>query len=195
MLTKLQKQKQTHFFHILDYDCNGVIQRDDFVAIGENIAVIRGFGVQSKEFEIVMSTSLGVWDKLTQYVHSANCSLDMWLTFIDSLVINSSEDWYDQYVTGMVQTLFDLFDTDNDYYISLDEYIDLFIGMRIEVRFAPISFKNLDQNKDGLISRDELVSAVEEFLKSDDPKATGNWLFGYWKTEMGFNENSLTIKN
>lgn len=181
MLTELQKQKQTHFFHILDFDCNGLVQKGDFEAIGENLAVIRGFEPGSEEYSIVMNSSLSVWEKLTHYVHGTDCTLDMWLTFIDSLVINSDQEWYNQYVNGMVQTLFDLFDTDQDGYISLDEYLDLFIGLRIEVRFAPKSFKSLDLNQDGRISRTELMRSVEEFLKSDDSNATGNWLFGYWE--------------
>ena len=181
MLTPLQKQKQTHFFRILDFDCNGLIQRDDFEAIGENLAIIRGFDAEDEEFKIIMNSSVSVWDSLTHYIHGTDCSLDMWLTFIDTLVINSDDDWYDQYVTGVVETLFDLFDTDKDQYISLDEYLDLFIGLRIEVRFAPKSFRNLDINKDEQISRSEMAKAVREFLKSDDPDATGNWLFGSWE--------------
>ena len=180
MLTELQTAKLTHFFHILDYDCNGLIQKDDFEAVGENLAVMRGFDPGTEEYDTIMQSSLGIWDKLTQYVHGTDGSLSMWLSFIDSLVINSDDEWYNQYVNQVVESLFDLFDEDKDGFISLDEYIDLFVGLRIEVRFAPKSFKNLDMNNDGQISRDEMVKAVKEILKSDDPEAAGNWIFGSW---------------
>ena len=112
MLTPFQKRKQIHFFQILDFDRNGLIQRKDFEDIAENLSV---------------------------------------------------------------------FDTDHNGYISLNEYLDLFIGLRIEVRFAPMSFAKLDLNQDGQISKNELVKSVEEFLKSNDPSASGNWLFGHWE--------------
>jgi len=181
MLTPLQKRKQIHFFEILDFDCNGLIQRKDFEDIAENLSTIRNLDQNSKEHHFIRNLSLSIWDNLKDHVNATDGNLDMWLTFMDSFVINSNNEWYEQYVNVMVQTLFDVFDTDQNGYISLDEYLDLFVGLRIEVRFAPKSFVKLDLNNDGKISKSELVKSVEEFLKSDDPLAGGNWLFGHWE--------------
>ncbi|MEQ6122426.1 EF-hand domain-containing protein [Reichenbachiella sp. MALMAid0571] len=181
MLTPLQKRKQIHFFQILDFDRNGLIQRKDFEDIAENLSVIRSLDRNSKDHKFIRNLSLSIWNNMKKHVNATDGNLDMWLTFMDSFVINSNNEWYDQYVKGMTQTVFDVFDTDRNGYISLDEYLDLFIGLRIEVRFAPVSFEKLDLNSDGKISKSELVKSVEEFLKSDDPAAGGNWLFGHWE--------------
>ncbi|MBV6648080.1 MAG: EF-hand domain-containing protein, partial [Cyclobacteriaceae bacterium] len=103
---------------------------------------------------------------------------DHWVHFAEEVIVNGDEDVFNQYVDEFVGEIFDNFDTDNDGYIDLDEYIDLLVGYRIEVRFAAKSFRKLDRNKDNLISRGELISAVKEFFRSDVEDAPGNWLFG-----------------
>ncbi len=181
MLTPLQKRKQIHFFQILDFDRNGLIQKKDFEDIAENLSIIRGLEKDSQEDKIIRETSISIWNLMKKHVNANDGNLDMWLTFMDSFVINANNEWYDQYVNGLTQTVFDVFDMDQNGYISLDEYLDLFIGLRIEVRFAPKSFTKLDRNNDGKISKSELLVSVEEFLKSDNPADGGNWLFGHWE--------------
>lgn len=180
MLTPLQIKKQTHYFNILDFDKNGYIQRDDFEAIGENLCIIRDFDYDSHEYNTMMNLVTGIWDKVQPYLEGDECSLNTWLEIMDQVLVNSDANWFEQYVGAFVTTLFDLFDINRDGYISQTEYVDLFIGLRIEVRFAPKAFRNLDLNRDGKISRDELMQSVEEFIKSNDPAEAGNWLFGAW---------------
>ena len=88
---------------------------------------------------------------------------------------------YKHYLNNFVGTIFKLFDINDDGYISQTEYIDLFIGMRIEVRFAPKAFRNLDTNQDGRLSKEEMIRSVDQFMRSDNPNAAGNWLFGGWE--------------
>ncbi len=58
------------------------------------------------------------------------------------------------------------------------------MAYRIEIRYSARAFTKLDLNQDDLISRDELLSGIKEFFRSDDREAAGNWLFGLWETYL-----------
>ena len=180
MLTLLQKQKQTHFFNVIDFDNNGVIEEDDFEAIGDNLCIVRDFDIDTPEYNTIMSMTSTIWSNLTPYIDGNEGTLDHWLAFMDELLDPTNSDRYERYITDFVSTLFKLFDINDDGFISQTEYIDLFIGLRIEVRFAPKAFRNLDENNDGRLSHDEILHSVNEFFKSDNPGSAGNWLFGGW---------------
>ncbi|UXP33462.1 EF-hand domain-containing protein [Reichenbachiella agarivorans] len=183
MLSPLQIKKQTHFYKILDFDRSGTIERDDFEAIGENLCIVRDFDMDTPEYETVMGMTSGIWNKLVPFVEGDQGTLEQWLQFMTVLLDPKNEESYNKYVLNFTSTLFKLFDLNDDGYISQNEYIDLFIGMRIEVRFAPKAFKNLDDNHDGKLSQDEVLYSVNEFMKSSNPSARGNWLFGGWESD------------
>ncbi len=186
MLTELQKAKQRHYFDVLDFDRNGAIEEDDFVAIGENLCLLRDVEPGDDIYKSIMDDCRKWWIYLQEYVytnHQEGANFEEWCKFVDEKIVNADEDWYRKHVAILVKNLLDLFDTNNDGVFSVNEYIDLFISYRIEVRFAPKAFKKLDANGDGTLSKVELFHAVDEFFRSDDPEASGNWLFGYWEKD------------
>lgn len=182
MLTPLQIKKQTHFYNILDFDNNGTIEEDDFEAIGENLCIIRDFDMDTPEYETVMSMTKGIWKNLIPFIKDDKGTLQQWLQFMTVLLDPKNAESYKKYLTTFVSMLFRLFDINDDKEISQTEYIDLFIGMRIEVRFAPKAFRALDTNGDGKLSHRELIQSVDEFMRSDNPNTPGNWLFGGWES-------------
>lgn len=184
MLTQLQTQKLTHYFDVLDFLKNGIIQFEDFKAIGENLCVLWGFREGTEPYKNCMDRCESSWNEFRKFCgkDAKGAYLEEWLAFADVMLVNGSEEIYDRYVTKMVDEIFNYFDTNHDNYISLDEYVDLFMAYRIEIRFSARSFTKLDLNHDDLLSREEIQSAVREYFRSDDPNAPGNWLFGFWNT-------------
>ncbi|MEQ9424287.1 MAG: EF-hand domain-containing protein [Cyclobacteriaceae bacterium] len=184
MLSPVQEKKQRLYFKLLDFDRNGFIEKNDFQSIAENLCIIQGIELDTIAFREIEEAGEKLWMDIREYVDTNRddkCSFEEWMAFADEQIVNSDEAWYDNYINSVVNGLFDLFDANNDGLISDMEYLDLFISFRIEVRFAARCFRKLDLNNDGYISRDELVTAVREFLRSDDPEAPGNWLFGNWE--------------
>lgn len=184
MLTELQEKKQRHYFKLLDYDHNGFIEKTDFQAIAENLCVIQGIDTDTIAFRQIEEASEKLWMDIKEYIdinRDDKCSIQEWLLFADEQIVNCDEGWYDNYINSVVTGLFSLFDANHDGLISDMEYLDIFISFRIEVRYAAKCFKRLDLNNDGYISKEELAKAVKEFLRSDDPDADGNWLFGNWE--------------
>ncbi len=187
MLTDLQRQKQSYIFNLLDFDSNGFIERDDFVGIAENLCIVRGEELDSDEAQEVLEQCHQLWDSLEFYIDANRddkCTLDEWLLFVDlQLVNNDSDDGYHKYIDSVVGRLFDLYDTNGDGHISIDEFIDIFLSFRLEAGLVAKSFKMLDINGDGIITKEELVKAVNEFLLSNNIDAPGNWIFGNWSVE------------
>ena len=97
------------------------------------------------------------------------------------MIVNGNEELYIQHVSKVAMEIIDLFDADKDGFLSLSEYLNMFMAYRIEIRHSAKAFENLDKNKDDLISRDELLIAIREFFRSDDEQSPGNWLFGFWE--------------
>jgi len=181
MLTELQLNKLEKFFYILDYDRNGAIERDDFVAIAENLCILWNIKEDDPEYDLTIRKFTEWWKQFNLFINndsSDRASWDDWLNFAEERIVNGDEKIVNTYVDNYVGGIFDKFDSNKDGYINLDEFIDLFVAYRIEVRFAAKSFRKLDKNGDGRISRGELISAVKEFFRSSDPDAPGNWLFG-----------------
>ena len=181
MLTALQLNKLEKFFYILDYDRNGAIEQEDFIAIAENLCILWNIKEDNPEHELIVKKFTEGWEQFHFFINNENsgkANWDHWLHFAEERIINGDEEVFNAYVDNYVGSIFDNFDSNKDGYINLDEFIDLFVAYRIEVRFAAKSFRKLDRNKDDLISRGELITAVKEFFRSDDPDAPGNWLFG-----------------
>lgn len=183
MLSPFQKEKLTHYFRILDYDNNGTIEREDFTGIGENLCIIWGIKEGTEDYTRYMSLFESSWTDFRKAVNkeaSEHATLEEWLDFADQHLVNGSDAFFDKYVKQTTREIFKCFDVNDDSYIALDEYIDLFMAYHIPVRYSAKSYTKLDLNQDDLLSLSELLSAVDEFFRSDDKDAPGNWLFGFW---------------
>ncbi|MEO9869116.1 EF-hand domain-containing protein [Ekhidna sp.] len=180
MLTELQTNKLERFFYILDFDRNGIIEKEDFIGIAENLCILWGIKEENEKYKKIVSGFEDSWNRFNFFVNNndGRANWDHWIHFAEEMIINGDENLFNEYVENYVGELFDNFDMDKDGYINLDEFIDLFVAYRIEVRFAAKAFRKLDLNHDDLISRGELIKAVKEFFRSEDPDAPGNWLFG-----------------
>ncbi len=183
MLNELQEEKLTHYFRLLDYDHNGTVEKEDFVAIAENLCVLWGIKEGSPDYKKYTGMFEDSWKEFrNSVVHQdpTHSTLAEWLEFADRYVVNGSDEFFDRYMQRITREIFDCFDANGDGFISLDEYIDLFMSYNIQVRYSAKSYIHLDLNSDDLLSREEMLLAVDQFFRSPDNDAPGNWLFGFW---------------
>lgn len=183
MLTELQRQKITHYFHaVLDQDRNGVLQDNDFMEIGESLCILWRYKPGSPEYQKVIDQCLSSWHLFERHFKTTGgeANLENFLKFFDKMLSPGGEEMYRQYVINVVGDVFDSFDVNADGVISINEYVDLFMCYHIKIKYSAKAFLKLDRNGDDQVTKEELLQAVDEFFKSDDPKAPGNWLFGFW---------------
>ena len=74
--------------------------------------------------------------------------------------------------------LFDVFDDNNDGYISKEEYAEVYQIYGIDDAEIEEAFASIDVFVDDRLSKYELINAIEVFLTSNDPKDRGNLIFG-----------------
>ena len=187
MLTDVQAKKLTHYFNVLDYNNNGLIQESDFVAIAENLCILWGLKEGSDTYQMWINRFKNQWAEFKEYILTSDdeaADLERWLRFADEKLVNGDEAYYGLFVQKLTEDIFDLFDQDKNGFIEQKEFIDFFMAFRIEVRHSAKSFRLLDTNRDDRISKQELTIGIRSFFRSSHSDDPGNWLFGMWDKEM-----------
>ncbi|MFY0601832.1 MAG: hypothetical protein JXR03_19310 [Cyclobacteriaceae bacterium] len=183
MLSEFQTQKWNHFFNILDSNKNDKVTELDFIGIAENLCVLWGYRSGTEEFDEIVEKGKKIWKDFSSAIprdEVVEVYRDEMISLAEKLIEENNVVYFDSLVEGFVGEVFDLFDSNQDGYISLDEYVDLFMAYHIEIRYSGKAFTKLDLNGDDLISKEELWIAVKQYFISDDKEERGNWLFGFW---------------
>ena len=174
MLTDLQRRKLLKLFSMYDVGNRGYLQFSDYEKIAHKLADARGWKSDNPEYQKLMNKYGYQWismhgsiqEKLKQK-RGNRIYLDEWLKYHE-LVFQDKD--HRKQVKSLAELVFDI--------IDLDEWQTLFQVYNIPVIYAPESFAKIDLNGDGVLSREEVVSSLQEFYDSDDPEVAGNYIFG-----------------
>ncbi|MFT6865391.1 MAG: Ca2+-binding EF-hand superfamily protein [Cyclobacteriaceae bacterium] len=185
MLASFKSAKLTYLFDLLDINGNGFLQLNDFVQLADNVRKILNYEEGEKEHQAISRKSIKFFHKLLRDIPNPgdqSINLASWLQFFEEEVTSfEDEDTVDEWVDLLLAFVFGMFDENHDGYISLAEYQDLFTIFGKDGAFSKVAFDKIDINKDGKLSRYELIPAVETFLTSSNPDEYGNWVFGDWR--------------
>lgn len=187
MLSSFQNKKFSYLFNILDVNKDGYLELSDFSDFSENIRAMIGLEPESDEHKRIAKNAVKFYYKLVEDVKPKefqHVSNEEWCLFFYKIYRLNNDDVLDEYCDMMFKFMLDFFDSDRDGYISKSEYVDLHVIFGIDRSLLDESFTALDISGDERISRYELRGALEEFLLSDNPKDPGNWVFGYWGSEL-----------
>lgn len=183
-MTEFQKIKLTHLFSLLDINKNGYLQLNDFSDISERLVKKAGIEDNTKEHRFVVEKCVNLFYELLKDIpqqKTRELLLSDWLDFFRREIIGAKdEELLERYVELFFSFTFQMFDKNNDGYISKDEYAQIFEIYGIDTDRITKSFDAMDHYKDGKLSRYELKHAIETFFISNDPRESGNYIFGYF---------------
>lgn len=181
-MTELQRAKQVHYFNVLDYNGDGLLEKQDFLDVADRLAAMRGYDDGSSKHSNLRQEILRMWTNaraLSGAEGKPRITLEEWLAHeqqvLDSTVLVHS------YVQGIARVIFDILDVDSDGVISEGEYKTFFRAFQDDADGADRAFQKLDANDTGHLTRQDFLDLVTEFHLSDDPDARGNWLFGSYR--------------
>lgn len=179
MLSDLQTKKLTRYFEVYDVDDDGKIGSADFERVLENVRVVRGASETSAAYGGLRAAYLEFWGSLSRSADvdaDGGVDLDEWLAYWQLLLEDDRR--YAAEVTAITDHLFTIFDTDEDGQIGPDEFGDFYGVLGLGQNLARSVFIELDADRDGALSREELLDVSAQFYRSEDPGAVGNLLFG-----------------
>lgn len=179
MLTHFQIRKLTRYFNCMDADGNGYIEKTDVDMIVKRLAMARDISSGTEAYKTIQENIGMIWDNARVYGYSKDpnkVSLADWLHHQD--IVLSTEEWREKYMKKVGRSVFDLIDSDGDGEIDLNGYSQLLSAFGVEEGIPEWSFKYLDTDGNGTITRDEFLTIVEQFHISQDREDPGNYLFG-----------------
>ena len=159
-----------------------MLEAEDFVEIGEALCVLWRFKPGTEMYDFVTSRSMENWKMFENNFQSLGGKADLsgFLRFAEFMLTPQGQEVYNDFVRRVISETFDFFDFNKDGVISINEYVDMFMAYHIPIKYSAKAFIKLDRDGDEEVTKDELLTATDEFFKSNDPKAPGNWLFGFW---------------
>lgn len=182
MLTEVREKKLSYLFDILDANKDEVLQPDDFSLVADRMSDILGYQENSKERLKLKLKSLRLFVQLLIDMDKENTSISKneWLRLFGSespMPPKTAKN----YIYRTASYVFHLFDQNEDRVITRNEYLDMFRIYNIDLSYSEIGFEKLDENKDDMITLEEMTTGFKDFLMSSRPDAAGNWIFGNWK--------------
>jgi len=125
MISELQRTKLSHYYNVLDLMVM-VFREKDFIAIGENLATLWVLSEDSAEYDRLLAQCSKSWSDFKGFAgqYSDHASLEEWIQFADANIVNGSELLYETHVDNFVRDILNVFDEDNDGYLSVDEFTD-----------------------------------------------------------------------
>jgi juvenile hormone diol kinase len=178
MTSPLLLKKHRAAFDIYDRDRDGKIRQADFKGLALALAKARGQSAESEEATGLIERFDLVWQSLSPVDHDKDGVIGFEEYLAGSLALIADKDVYRANQDDRIKFIFDLFDTNADGQITLDEYEQFFDACGLDKAAAAGCFAKLDLNADGRLTRDEVVAADFEYSTSDDVNARGNWLLG-----------------
>ena len=178
MLTDFRKQKLTRFFDILDRNQDGVLSPEDFQRTADMIVKLRDLKWPDPVYEELnffwsgFSNRLQVWADRNG---DGKITYEEWIWYLEQMLYQF-EAYYVK--RALIKVTLEAMDFSQDNKVSMEEFSQFYQLYNIDQTEAKQIFTRLDLDQDGYLTKDELTQSFEEFLYSEDPKASGNWFFG-----------------
>lgn len=178
MLHPIRERKLSHLFHILDRNHDGILSRQDFEQVIDEITKMREWKWGTSEYEELHFFWMGFCNRLEVWADrngDSKITETEWLWYLEQML--------DRFEASYIQKAFinislKVMDFSQDDRVSIEEFTKFFRVYEIGPTEAVQTFFHLDLNQDGYLTKDELTILFNEFFYSENPQSRGNWLWG-----------------
>jgi len=183
MLDPMITSKLTYLFHLLDVSDNELLDIHDFELVAERVT--KGLGtskLEKRKKAAILRRSRDFFNKITKSMNLTKEAIDLkdWLSYFEQHVLKDKQS-VNEVVRYLLSFIFGVFDENRDGYFSREEYENVFETFGITKPQSKQSFDKMDLNGDGILSRYELLMAIEMFVTSTNIDDPGQLIFGEWK--------------
>src|SRR6185369_4304435 len=166
-------------FKLLDRNADGVLSWEDHELILDRFATATNLSTGSGEFAALRGAIQQNWEELKAHADLDKddvVNLGEWLAHYERML--STKEGYEVAVAGMAQMFLGLADDDRDGKLTLANYTMLLGVYGVDGKRAAQAFEHVDQDRDGIVTAQELMDAVGQFFGSANPQDPGHWLLG-----------------
>ena len=174
-----------YFIDILDVDNDGKVNSHDIFSFKEMFSTMKQLDFDSDSYRN-FSNFLDLWkNAITKNASGDEISIQQFQLYCkelrDDLLIN--ENWPTaSHMKEYVNALFAILDTDNDNFISREDYLNNSANEE-DYEGRKKTWSLIAKGDDYKIDRETFDKLCKEFLKSTNPADPGNWIFGLFSYE------------
>jgi len=174
-MSDFKKCKMDCFFRAMDKDCDGVVTERDFMDMADRMCARGNFNeTKSKELKSKMKECFCCYFKPLCKGTPATCEVML------NRMCCSDQDKMAEHACFFFDCMFDALDKSNHGKITDKEFCHYFdiIGKSADKEACARTFKMMDADGDGHVSRHEFCSAGADFFKHDEKGMCSDNMFG-----------------
>jgi len=169
------ERKMNTCFKRFDTDGDGVLTKKDYALLAENVIKVGNFtGARADD---IRNNYTELWNIYLK-PETGDESISTCEDFLKN-VKNRGKNFLETIAMKQYTLFFDAVDTDQDDKIDLKEFINYFTAMGSTEEIAKEAFKGLDADHDGVLSREEFVTAGKNFCVLEEPSLPSDSFYGH----------------
>ncbi|MEK7253648.1 MAG: hypothetical protein AAB316_02815 [Bacteroidota bacterium] len=174
MLSDVRKQKFEYLFRVFDKSGGGTLTQSDLKSL------FAGLATNDEKSENARKAARRWWLLLSLFADKNNdkrVSRKEWKAWLDGMSIEAgSSQAGSRTFQRWAEATYGTF-SNNDNEVTDQEYRQWHTAFGLSGD-AGEAFQKVDANGNGVISRDEFMQRLREFVSADDAEAAGNYLWG-----------------
>lgn len=178
MVAGVIAQKSDQWFNLADVDGNGYIEEVDLQRLAERTLTHFGYTKESPKWARVHEAYAKAWQimyELTDTDKDNRISRSEFQAYMDRHAKPSTADGLLRPITDAE---FQVADTNDDGYLSPDEYAELLRAFGLSIRDARVGARSIDTDNDGRISSEEYFVACRDLYSREVADDRSSQVFG-----------------
>jgi Ca2+-binding EF-hand superfamily protein len=179
MLSDLRRRKFTYLFGCFDLDRNGTLERGDYEQFSANLVAAFDLGGDPTRTASIHAQTMALWDFVRSIADRDGDDRVGVEEFIDGYAaLTDDGPTFHALLMGYATFVISTADRDGDGLLDVDDYAAILGCYGIDDGAARAAFARIDRDGDGSLSTTDMETSFEEYFRSDDPDAPGNWMMG-----------------